>query len=59
VTSGRWNLIAACLCTGAAALSAIAALISCLDAWTVLNDLSLAAAIVATAGGIAWILAAL
>ena len=53
-----WKLLAAILCTIAAMITTIAATILCLAEPSVLNLLGLAAALVGTAGGAAWIAAA-
>ena len=58
VSGAVWNLVAAILCTLAATITAIAATILCLAEPNVLNLLGLAAAVVGTAGGAAWIAAA-
>ena len=53
-----WNLLAAILCTTAAVISVIAATILCLADPNLLSVLGLAAGVVGTAGGAAWIAAA-
>ena len=51
----RWNLVAAILCTISAALVTVAALLSPL---TLAGIITLAAAMIGTLGGLAWIISA-
>jgi hypothetical protein len=55
VSGAVWNLIAAILCTIAAAMTATAAIVLCLSDLSVINRLAAAAGVIGTAGGIAWI----
>jgi len=58
VSGAIWNLIAAILCAIAAGLTAIAAVILCLDNANFVNVLAAVAGVIGTAGGVAWIAAA-
>jgi hypothetical protein len=58
VSGAIWNLTAAILCTIAAAITTIAAVILYLSDSNLINMLAVAAGVIGTAGGIAWIAAA-
>jgi hypothetical protein len=59
VSGAVWNLIAATLCMAAAGITAIAAVILYLSDANLVNVLAVVAGVIGTAGGIAWIAAAM
>jgi hypothetical protein len=58
VSGAVWNLVAAILCTTAAAITAVAAIMAYLSDPNLINMLAGAAGVIGTAGGVAWIAAA-
>ena len=53
-----WNLIAASLCTIAAAITAYALLVLSFSAPSLINEMAAIGGVIGTLGGIAWIIAA-
>jgi hypothetical protein len=58
VSAEAWNLVAAVLCTIAAAITACALLVLYFTAPSFVNELAAIGGIIGTFGGIAWIIAA-